>query len=352
MRMSPTIRASYELLGVEPHSRSSGELKKAYHRMALLYHPDRNPDPEAKREFQKITEAYELLCDPARVAEADGAYQRQKFRTRIIDGLEITFGSFFGYRTFHPAETRARNALRIAGRVEQGAEFGNGSADDRASFEACGPIDENSSVLDNAAFDAIEVVYAGRLSAQDGERLVSGERTVEAGFVGLPWVVLSNQGLVRLQDGDLRGARRCYQALCERIPNNILFTYRLGLCLIIEAFQNPKRTFLGRRKPNAMAIENGIRLLRHCIRLGEERPIGRQKCLVIRKALADVLEKTGRTAPARALWREIAAEDPSCVEAVYKTRGRGEAEKLLKRKTLAKSTVKLDSKRLLPGRDA
>lgn len=55
-----TITDYYEILGI-PVNSSIDEIKKAYRRKARLYHPDINPDPEAKDHFISITEAYEFL---------------------------------------------------------------------------------------------------------------------------------------------------------------------------------------------------------------------------------------------------------------------------------------------------
>ena len=57
-------RDYYEILCVERHA-TQEEIKKAYRRIALKYHPDRNPDnKEAEEKFKEAAEAYEVLRDP------------------------------------------------------------------------------------------------------------------------------------------------------------------------------------------------------------------------------------------------------------------------------------------------
>ncbi|MDY6992438.1 MAG: molecular chaperone DnaJ [Pseudomonadota bacterium] len=57
-------RDYYQILGVQKNA-SDEELKKAFRRLAMKFHPDRNPDDkEAESQFKEIKEAYEILSDP------------------------------------------------------------------------------------------------------------------------------------------------------------------------------------------------------------------------------------------------------------------------------------------------
>lgn len=99
----------YEVLGVTK-SASADEIKKAYRKMAMLYHPDKNPDnKEAEEKFKVAAEAYEVLSDPQKKAKYDqyghaafgggmGGGGPSGFQdvSDIFDHFGDIFGDFFG----------------------------------------------------------------------------------------------------------------------------------------------------------------------------------------------------------------------------------------------------------------
>ena len=53
----------YNILGI-PRNSTPDEIKKAYKKLALQYHPDKNKDPGAEDKFKDLQEAYTVLKDP------------------------------------------------------------------------------------------------------------------------------------------------------------------------------------------------------------------------------------------------------------------------------------------------
>ena len=64
-------RDYYDILGVSRDA-SAAEIKKAYRKMAIKYHPDKNPDnKEAEEMFKEAAEAYEVLSNPEKRSRYD-----------------------------------------------------------------------------------------------------------------------------------------------------------------------------------------------------------------------------------------------------------------------------------------
>jgi DnaJ family protein A protein 2 len=87
----------YERLGIAPEA-STEELKKAYKKMAIKFHPDKNPNnPEAVEKFKEISEAYEVLADENKRQLYDkyGKEGLEKGGFHAHDASDI-FSQFFG----------------------------------------------------------------------------------------------------------------------------------------------------------------------------------------------------------------------------------------------------------------
>jgi molecular chaperone DnaJ len=119
-------RDYYEVLGVS-RAADDEELKRAYRKLALKYHPDKNPDSraEAEERFKEISEAYQILCDPQRRAQYDrfghAAFQQGggfDFAAGFDDILGDLFGDFFGTGRGRGGRTRARRGADLQYQLE------------------------------------------------------------------------------------------------------------------------------------------------------------------------------------------------------------------------------------------
>ena len=101
-------RDYYEILGVQKNA-SENDLKKAYRKLAMQYHPDRNPDNKgAEEKFKEAAEAYEVLRDPEKRSLYD-AYGHEGLKGtgfagfRGYEDIFTSFGDifedFFGFGT-------------------------------------------------------------------------------------------------------------------------------------------------------------------------------------------------------------------------------------------------------------
>lgn len=96
----------YQLLAVDKNS-SASEIKKAYRKKAMEYHPDRNPgDKEAEENFKLVSEAYEVLSDPEKKQIYDQfgheglsgqGYNGPRDASDIFSSFGSIFEDFFGF---------------------------------------------------------------------------------------------------------------------------------------------------------------------------------------------------------------------------------------------------------------
>lgn len=119
--MAETKRDYYEVLGVSKNA-TPDELKKAYRKLAIKYHPDRNPnDKEAEEKFKEAAEAYDVLSDETKRQKYDqyghsmgpqgfpggGAYSAGGMS---MEDIFAQFGDLFGMGGFGGGATGRRSS--------------------------------------------------------------------------------------------------------------------------------------------------------------------------------------------------------------------------------------------------
>lgn len=151
-----TKRDYYEVLGVD-RGADANELKSKYRKIALKYHPDKNPDDhEAEEKFKEAAEAYEVLSDPEKRQIYDqfghqglngmrgGGGQGGGFQDfdDIFSSFGDIFEDFFGFRSGRRGgQSRARRGadLRYDLTIEfMDAAFGKDTEVELEKMESCG----------------------------------------------------------------------------------------------------------------------------------------------------------------------------------------------------------------------
>jgi molecular chaperone DnaJ len=166
----------YEILGVEKEAEKA-EIEKAYRKLALKYHPDRNPDDDsAAKKFTEVTEAYEVLSDEEKRTQYDqygftsddqGMPNYQYQHVDLDEALKMFMRSFGG---------------------GFGSFFGGGDPFEERSYQRRGPMkgeDRITSVrvtLEEASTGAekdLEVTHLIDCPKCDGSGSAEGEESIE-----------------------------------------------------------------------------------------------------------------------------------------------------------------------------
>jgi len=89
---------NYSILGLQPGANES-EIKKAYHKLAIKYHPDKNKAPDAEEQFKKISQAYQILTQDSDSSHQQAPQQQQQQHFRhprfnFVDPNQM-FAQFF-----------------------------------------------------------------------------------------------------------------------------------------------------------------------------------------------------------------------------------------------------------------
>lgn len=184
-------RDYYEVLGV---GREAGdqEIKSAYRKLAMQFHPDRNPgNPSAEEKFKECGEAYSVLSDPNKRANYD------RFGHDGMNGMSGGFGGFDGANI---------DFAEIFGDLFGFGDAFGGGGRRRTRAQRGGDLREDLSIsFEEAVFGCDKkVAYRRRQTCPD----CKGRGTAE-GKAPTPCRQCSGRGQIRFQNGFLTMARTC-----------------------------------------------------------------------------------------------------------------------------------------------
>lgn len=190
--MATTKRDYYEVLGIERNA-SDEEIKRAYRKLAVKYHPDKNPDdPHSEEKFKELGEAYDVLADPDKRA----AYDR-------FGHAAFAQGSAFPRGGFHDPFDIFREVFGggIGGSIFE--SFFGGDAAARAEDRQRGSDlrYDMQITLEEAAFGVEKEIEIHKLDACDqchGSGAEPGSRTISCPACGGRGQVISSRGFFQV----------------------------------------------------------------------------------------------------------------------------------------------------------
>lgn len=207
----------YEVLGVDRNA-SDQEIKKAYRRLAMKYHPDKNPDDKAAEDkFKGAAEAYQVLSDKDKRAvydryghqglKAQGGGGFSGFNADAFSGFEDILGDFFGF---------GRSSGRSGNRPRQGPSLEK--ILDLTFLEAFEGVEKTVNIKKNESCDtcAGQGLRAGAQRQTCTTCAGMGQVQVQSGFFAIARTCPNCQGagqMIRPEDR----CRTCYgQGVVEK----------------------------------------------------------------------------------------------------------------------------------------
>src|SRR6476646_3217606 len=189
--MPTTKRDYYEVLGV-PRGAPEDEVKRAYRKLAVKFHPDKNPnDPHAEERFKEIGEAYDGLID----ADKRAAYDRYGHAAFAQGGAGFGGG-------FHDPFDIFREVIGGGGGGIFESFFGGGGLGRADERQRCSDLRYDMQItLEEAAFGTEKEIEVRKLDACDqchGSGAEPGSRSINCPTCGGRGQVISSRGFFQV----------------------------------------------------------------------------------------------------------------------------------------------------------
>ena len=209
--MATTKRDYYEVLGVE-HNVSEEEIKRAYRRLAVKFHPDKNPDdPHAEEKFKELGEAYDVLIDRDKRAAYD----------RFGHAAFAAGGAGFGGGGFHDPFDIFREVFGGAGGGIFETFFGGVGTRGEDRQRGSDLRYDMQIKLEEAAFGVEKEIEIQKLDTCDkcqGSGAEPGSRTINCPACGGRGQVISSRGFFQVSQTcpRCRGAGQIIERPCRQ----------------------------------------------------------------------------------------------------------------------------------------
>jgi curved DNA-binding protein CbpA len=334
----PQLTMARTVLGVGRKAQNP-EIKKAYRKLSIKYHPDRNPgDKKAEKRFKAVSSAYELLTDSKERKRAKEEFSEALKQPFIIGHRVFSIGSLYGQRIYIPSIQRKpiTNTRRLIGSGQEIEEILN---EEQIKLEI---YSIRNCIMESQLADSLEIYYQENLPKESREEHFQAfMKRGEGGLDDLEWIRRNDIAICNFLHEDLKGAVKEFREVNKKAPGNIIFMYRYGLCIeALVAKPGYKKKFPGNWIQN---MGSAIKLYNSCLEKlvkrkgswyekkvleGNEEKIdarfaGRidpRSLLTVKMQLADAYFEIGEKSKSKKIWKEIQEIDPSCYEAEDKLR--------------------------------